>query len=386
MSSWASGASTLSSISSSVSTPPPQPSSSRTFSYNATSVNPALVYHPKAAPFTPSTRSGFNWAQFPTPVSSAQTSPASSSSIDIEVEQAMKNVSYTPISCSAPTPSPSPLTNLERLHQDDSDEIDAYIAESLMFFGEGSSQSDGFTNSVASQQGSHSVFETASSKSGVEPAVSSFTELLPVHNSIQSCDKPSHSIGPRPVMIRKAAVKRKTVELYPSTPVEERIAVRRVRTTFAKKTITGASPEAVTLAKPLPLPVAQVPVQKSLVEVDVNEEGTPINFTITPSTPRPTVKPKPKAAVVKPKEPVVVVVEDQPPPKKARASREPSTTKTARKPRTNVVQSDESASSGAKKKGFCIDSIVAKFVQMANNKKLPPATPATPKPSKQNSS
>jgi hypothetical protein len=119
-------------------------------------------------------------------------------------------------------------------------------------------------------------------------------------------------------------------------------------------------------------------VQKSHVEVDLDEEGTPVKFTIIPSTLQPPpVKSKPSAAVVKPKVPVI---EEKCEPKKTRAkktapSTSAKTTKT-RKPRAKSTDTDSEpiekpAKQPKKKGGFCLDSLVSSFIQMANQKKLP---------------
>ena len=333
-------------------------------------VNPVstLVYKPKPVTIQPKGHI-FNWN---TPISSAQTSPASS--IDIEVELAMKNIVHTPNSFSAPTPSPSPLTNHkshQQLTPENSDDIDTYIAESLMFFGEGpSTQPDLFSN--VPDQDPLNICETTSTRLESSAALSEFP---PVNSSVNKTLNPAVA---RPIVIRKQAVKRKTVELYPSTsPSDECSTTRRVRTFLPKK---AKKNEIVSLTEPLPQPVEPV-VQKSHVEVDLDEEGTPVKFTIIPSTPQPPppVKKKQIAAVVKPKEPIV---EEKSEPKKTQVKKtaptKPTKTTKTRKPKAKSTDSESEPSDkptkrpAAKKSGFCLDSLVSSFIQMANKKKLPP--------------
>jgi len=286
----------------------------------------------------------------------------------------MKNIVHTPNSFSAPTPSPSPLTNHnnhQQLTPENSDDIDTYIAESLMFFGEGpSTQPDLFSN--APDQDPLNIYEITSTESMTRlESSAALSEFPPTNRSVNKTLNPAVA---RPIVIRKQAVKRRTVELYPSTSLSDECSTtRRVRTFLPKK---AKKDEIV----PLPQPVEPV-VQKSHVEVDLDEEGTPVKFTIIPSTPQPPppVKKKPNAAVVKPKEPIV---EEKSEPKKTQVKKTAPTKPTkktkTRKPKAKSTDSESEPSDkptkrpAAKKGGFCLDSLVSSFIQMANKKKLPP--------------
>lgn len=114
VSSWTSKASTASSLSSSMSTPPPT-ISSRPYAWPPTLTTP--VYKPTAV--TPRKSQFYDW---PTPIGSAQTSPALSfvSVTDKEVESVMNNL-FSLDEASNLTPSPSPMVEKEltsSLHSD----------------------------------------------------------------------------------------------------------------------------------------------------------------------------------------------------------------------------------------------------------------------------
>ncbi|EFX75423.1 hypothetical protein DAPPUDRAFT_306807 [Daphnia pulex] len=350
VSSWASHGSTISSLSSNVATPPPS-ISSKPFTWPSSQYS---VYQPKA--MAPKQNNVFDWI---TPISSSQSSPASSvfSINDREVEMVMdKSACPTPNSGLTPSPSPTLSDILEAVgSQQPSDNNDSYIESLCSFFDEVSEAPTPTINSPANNETTYTVTEL------VDVQSATVTDLLsqqlqeaatPIRQSTkrvnegsdldesnsQSVDSTSPSV---------AALKNIELPKKKSSVISKKPQTPRVRKPRARSSLTSSG-ESTSSSTPTP----QSLISQPQVAVAVNKEGLTV-FTINslalPSTPRP-----PSSA------------------KKAKAtdsrsrSRRPS--KTSNPPRAATVKPAEKHT---KKDAFCVQSLVNKFILAAKNKKLP---------------
>ncbi|XP_046451974.1 flocculation protein FLO11-like [Daphnia pulex] len=358
VSSWASHGSTISSLSSNVATPPPS-ISSKPFTWPSSQYS---VYQPKAT-MAPKQNNVFDWI---TPISSSQSSPASSvfSVNDREVEMVMdKSACPTPNSGLTPSPSPTLSDILEAVGSQPSDNNDSYIESLCSFFDEVSEAPTPTINSPANEETTYTVTELV----GVQSAT--VTDLLsqqlqeaatPVRQSTKRVNEGSDldesnsqsldSTSPAVAAWKNIELPKKKSSVIPkkkSSVIPKKPQTPRVRKPRARSGLTS-SDESTSSSTPTP----QSLVSQPQVAVAVNEEGTTV-FTINslalPSTPRP-----PSSA------------------KKVKAtdsrsrSRRPS--KSSNPPRAATVKPAEKHT---KKDAFCVQSLVNKFILAAKNKKLP---------------
>lgn len=388
VSSWTSHASTVSSISSNIATPPPT-ITSKPFSWPS---NPSsLVYQPKAI-IAQKQKHPFDWTS---PISSAQSSPASSvmSVNDREVELVMKKSYLSPNS--GLTPSPSPLlsdildTGASQPSNDIQD-IDSYI-ESFSFLEEMTRPPEVAQSLSTDNKDTQPI---------VSESAPTYTDLLPVTKTsdresllVQVLKtKSSAKLGKRrsettglgdnaskqlrpsdPIKEittldgsppRQSKASTTIPELTPVLPNNEPLPKQtqiRLRKPRAKKPVVScpasSSDESSTSTGTTPHPL----VSKPQVDVNLNADGTPV-FIIHPITPSPLTSPKPTPAKR---------TSNTPNSSRKRKAATNNTSESAVKPKADINKKK------TKPDPFCIESLVERFVLAAKNKKLP-ADPKAP--------
>ncbi|XP_057371063.1 mucin-2-like [Daphnia carinata] len=360
VSSWTSHASTMSSVSSNVATPPPS-ISSKPFIWPSSQYT---VYQPKA--MAPKQNNVFDWM---TPISSSQSSPASSiiSFNDREVERVMdKSAKLTPASELPPSPSPTLSDILDAVGSQPSESNDSYI-ESLCSF------LDEVTEAPTPSYNSPVTEETASMTTEFIDVQQATFSAEPIALQLPETSTPVRQPTKRVVEdISSNESRTKQTKTSNSTP-ESIAAWRNIELPVKKSSVRAKKPRTPAVAKtrvsrsassssegispstPIPQPLVPQPA----IAVEVNDEGNHV-FTIHPATPVPSVTPKPQSSAKA---------------VKATASTlRPS--KTSKPPKAATAKPAESKRSSKKKDPFCVQSLVEKFIEAAKNKKL--ASPKAP--------
>lgn len=333
-------------------TTPPPSISSKPFSWPSS--QPTLVYQP--VPVVPE-QNIFDWIN---PICSVQSSPASSifSVNDKEVELAMKSSScYTPSSGLTPTPSPLLSEMLDTGKSETSEDIDAYLdafsfLENIIDPPEIVLPTPGdFQPPVPKLDDSCVELDSAATsreKRQETPMAKQqdFREAQKSRKRLRELINRSNPLYKRPTSGTEASNSSTEAELKDK-------AVQQTNPLTNKKKVNADSPRTRSkvsrLANDTPSSSSASSSPKTKVAVDVNADGTPV-FIIHP--------------VVSP-------------PVKQKPVRRPN----SRKPTTQVPSKDNTKhkTDGPKRKAkngeFCIETLVAKFVQAAKSKKLSETKP-----------
>ncbi|XP_032776939.2 flocculation protein FLO11 [Daphnia magna] len=360
VSSWTSHASTLSSVSSNVATPPPS-ISSKPFIWPS---NQYSVYQPKA--MAPKQKNVFDWI---TPISSSQSSPASSviSFNDKEVEMVMgKSANLTPNSGLPPSPSPTLSDILDAVGNQPSESNDSYFESLCSFLDEGTEAPTPSYSSPLTEETTLMTTEFIDVQQAAEPIALQFPEAsTPVRQSTKRVvdDNGSNESGSKLTKSSNSTPESIAAWRNIELPLKKSsVREKKPRTSAVAKTRVSRSASSSNESMPPSTPIPQPLVPQSTIAVELNDEGNHV-FTIHPVTRAPSVTPKPRSSAKTVKA-------------TASAVRPSKTSKPSKAATAKPAEPAEPKRSSKKKDPFCVQSLVEKFIEAAKNKKL--ASPKNP--------
>lgn len=311
----------------------------------------------------PKQKNVFDWI---TPISSSQSSPASSviSFNDKEVEMVMgKSANVTPNSGLPPSPSPTLSDILDAVGNQPSESNDSYFESLCSFLDEVTEAPTPSYSSPLTEETTLMTTEFIDVQQAAEPIALQFPEAsTPVRQSTKRVmdDNGSNESGSKLPKSSNSTPESIAAWRNIELPLKKSsVREKKPRTSAVGKTRVSRSASSSNESMPPSTPIPQPLVPQSAIAVELNDEGNHV-FTIHPVTRAPSVTPKPRSSAKTVKATASAV--------------RPS--KTSKPSKAATAKPAEPKRSSKKKDPFCVQSLVEKFIEAAKNKKL--ASPKNP--------